>query len=105
MLSLKNQKKSFEGNVLAFADAISLSPKNDPFDDVPQTSAGHFDLYFLAAAAQISRRLMPVFGTRDAVFAEFPFLQIYDERLAGREPDELADEKAFEWWKTNLLAW
>ncbi|HVE58873.1 MAG TPA: ATP-binding protein [Pyrinomonadaceae bacterium] len=90
---------------MAFAEAAFFSSKNEPFEDVPPTSSGHFDLYFLAAAAQIARRLMPIFGTRDAVFAEFPFLQIYDERLAGREPDDLADEKAFEWWKKYLLGW
>ncbi len=106
MLNLtKKHKKISEGNGLSFAEAVSFASKNEPFEDVPQNSAGHFDLYLLAAAAQISRRLMPIFGTRDAAFAEFPFLQIYDARLAGREPDDLADEKAFEWWKKNLTAW
>jgi len=99
MLSLKKQKKSAGGN--GFAGLA----KTEPFDEIPRTAAAHFDLYFLAAAAQIARRLTQIFGTREAVFGEFPFLQVYDERLAGREPDELADEKAFDWWKRNLLAW
>ena len=51
------------------------------------------------------RHLERVFGTREAMFGEFPFLQIYDERLAGREPDNSTDEKAGKWWEKNLLEW
>lgn len=97
MLSVKKQKKNSEKN--------GFAPKNSPFGDIPQTAATHFDLYFLAAAAQITRRLMPVLGTREAIFEEFSFLRIYDERLAGREPDDLADDLAFDWWRKNLAAW
>ena len=90
MLSTKKQLKDTE---------------NEPFGDVPQTPAGHFDLYFLAATAHLTRRVVQILGTREAVFNEFPFLQMYDEKLAGREPDDLADEKADEWWKENLENW
>lgn len=103
MLLLKREKKSSDEN--GFAGGEIIAKESEPFADVPQNPAGHFDLYFLAAAAQITRRLLPIFGTREAIFAEFPFLQVYDERLAGREPDDLKDEKASNWWKKNLLAW
>ncbi len=103
MLLLKKQKKNSDGK--SFANAETNSEMREPFADVPQNAARHFDLYFLAAAAQLTRRLMAIFGTREAIFAEFPFLQAYDERLAGREPDDLADEKASDWWRKNLLAW
>lgn len=95
MFSTKKQKR----------DIDSFSDSAEPFADVAATAAGHFDLYFLAATAQLTRRLVQIFGTREAVFAEFPFLQSYDERLAGREPDDLADEKAGDWWEKELLAW
>jgi hypothetical protein len=103
MQTLKKQKKHSHGNGFAAAGLSAANPA--PFADIPQTAAAHFDLYFLAATAQINRRLMPIFGTREAIFAEFPFLQTYDERLAGREPDDLADTAAARWWEKNLLTW
>jgi hypothetical protein len=104
MRLLKNQKKkNSDGN--GFHVTGTLPATDLPFEDVPRTPAGHFDLYFLAAAARITRRLLTVFGTRDAVFDEFPFLRAYDERLAGREPDDLMDERASGWWEKNLLDW
>ena len=51
------------------------------------------------------RRLEKVFGTREAVFAEFPFLRNYDDQLAGREPDILPDDTADDWWENALLEW
>ena len=103
MLSLKNKKKNSEGN--GFAAVVPAPAKSEPFEDVARVPEAHFDLYFLAATAHLTRRLVPIFGTREAVFAEFPFLEIYDERLAGREPDDLADDAAPGWWKKNLTAW
>lgn len=86
-------------------DSFFKRTKKNPFTDIPKNPSGHFDLYFLAATANLTRRLMQIYGTREAVFGEFPFLEIYDEKLAGREPDELADEQADEWWKNALLDW
>jgi DNA polymerase III delta prime subunit len=103
MQTLKKQNKHSAEN--GFTAVGFGAPKPAPFAGLPQTRAAHFDLYFLAATAQISRRLMQLYGTREAVFSEFPFLEIYDERLAGREPDDLADDTAFRWWENNLLAW
>lgn len=105
MLSLKKQMENSTGNSLALADSAPVSFAIKPFEDIPNTVSGHFDLYILAATAHLTRRIVQIFGTREAAFVEFPFLQIYDERLAGREPDDLADENAFEWWQTHLLAW
>ncbi len=103
MQTLSKEKKIANGNGLAAAGLSAV--KDAPFDDVPPTAAAHFDLYFLAATAQLVRRLVPLFGTREAVFGEFSFLEIYDSNLAGREPDDLADEAASGWWERNLLAW
>ncbi|MDQ3181000.1 MAG: ATP-binding protein [Acidobacteriota bacterium] len=105
MFSTKKQKRDMEDDDSALADSLSDSSKNEPFTDVSATPAGHFDLYFLAATAQLTRHVAQIFGTREAVFAEFPFLQIYDERLAGREPDDLADEKANDWWEEKIVVW
>ncbi len=86
-------------------DPVLFTADKTPFGDVANTPAAHFDLYFLAAAAALVRRLEKVFGTREAVFAEFPFLRSYDEQLAGREPDILPDETADDWWENALLEW
>jgi len=81
------------------------NPKKNPFSDVLKNPVGHFDLYYLAATANLTRRLVQIYGTRGAIFAEFPFLEIYDEKLAGREPNDLPDEKADEWWKKTIFDW
>jgi len=104
MLTVKKQNR-FTQEYVANGDSGGASAQNHPFKDVPTTPAGHFDLFFLAAAAYLTRRAVQAFGTREAVFEAFPFLQAYDERLAGREPDDLADEKAERWWAKALLAW
>jgi ATPase family associated with various cellular activities (AAA) len=85
--------------------AVKTASEINPFADVPQTARGQFDLYFLAAAAQLIRQLAINYATREALFDEFPFLQTYDERLAGREPDDLSDEKADDWWENALHFW
>ncbi|HEY8561396.1 MAG TPA: ATP-binding protein [Pyrinomonadaceae bacterium] len=103
MRASKKQLANSDGN--GFAAAGSGVAQGPPFGDIPATPASHFDLYFLAATAALVRRLTPVFGTREAVYDEYPFLRIYDERLAGREPDCLADDDAADWWEKNLLAW
>jgi ATP-dependent 26S proteasome regulatory subunit len=104
MLSVKNQNK-FTEELIAAGNSVFTSSLKQPFADVAATPAGHFDLFFLAATAYLTRRAAQVFGTRAATFEAFPFLQIYDERLAGREPDDLADEKADAWWESALLVW
>lgn len=105
ILTLEKQDIDTEEYVSAMIDSSLSSSSGAPFEDIPATAAGHFDLFFLAAAANLTRRAVRFFGTRGAVFNEFPFLQTYDERLAGREPNDLEDEKADEWWSENLLAW
>ena len=97
------EKKS--PNSQGFSAAGLSCAKDAPFGDIPASPAAHFELYFLAATAQLTRRLAKLSGTREAVFAEFPFLELYDQSLAGREPDELADDEAARWWEENLLAW
>ncbi len=99
-----NREKQNFGANSAVTAAVSASEIN-PFADVPQTARGQFDLYFLAAVAQIIRRLSLNYGTREALFDEFPFLQNYDDGLAGREPDDLSDEKAVDWWENALYFW
>ncbi len=98
-MTTKKQKSKPKEN------AAPTARKKQPFRGIPRTPAGHFELYFLAAAANLMRRLEQILGTREAVFGEFPFLQTYDERLAGREPDDLTDEKAGKWWEKNLFDW
>lgn len=104
MLNFAKQKtKDKTKNALPDFDFGAL--QNEPFGDVPKTCAAHFDLYYLAAAADVMRRLEKIFGTRQSVFVEFPFLQKYDDQLAGREPDILPFESADEWWEKSLFDW
>ncbi|HQU81629.1 MAG TPA: ATP-binding protein [Pyrinomonadaceae bacterium] len=83
----------------------SKDAAKNPFDDVSKTPAGHFEIYFLATTADLMRRLEEIYGTREAVFIEFPFLEIYDQKLAGREPNDLSQEKAENWWKKTIFDW
>lgn len=105
MLNVKNQNRNAEFSGSEISDSTLNSSQSAPFKDVPPTVAGHFDLFFLAATACLTRRASRVFGTRAATFEAFPFLQVYDERLAGREPDDLAEEEADEWWEKALFDW
>ncbi|CAN5806388.1 hypothetical protein BH20ACI4_BH20ACI4_12120 [soil metagenome] len=105
MFDFTKQKIKEKTTVPALSDFGLFASKKAPFDDVAKTPAGHFDLYFLASAADLMRRLEKIFGTREAVFNEFAFLQNYDEQLAGREPDILPLETADEWWENALLEW
>ncbi len=105
MFDFTKQKLKEKTTVPAVSEFGLFASKKEPFNDVAKTPAGHFDLYYLAAAADVMRRLEKVFGTREAVFTEFPFLQSYDEQLAGREPDILPDETAGDWWENALLEW
>ena len=105
MFDFTKQKMTGKTSGSAANNFDLIAPKKNPFGDVPKTTAAHFDLYFLAAVSDLMRRLEKVFGTREAVFAEFPFLQNYDEQLAGREPDILPDENAADWWENALLDW
>ncbi len=104
MLAVEGQKRKAEEKS-SVKIASAAQKKEEGFGDVPRTPAGQFDLYFLAATANLTRRLEQIFGTREAVFAEFPFLRIYDERLAGREPDDLTEENAPEWWRKTIIDW
>lgn len=83
----------------------SHTAKTSAFDDLPKTAQTHFELFYLAATAHLIRQTTEIYGTRAAAFHEFPFLQTYDERLAGREPDNLADASALRWWQKNLILW
>ena len=105
MFDIAKQKLTGKASDSAATNFDFIVPKKSPFGDVPKTIAAHFDLYFLAAVSDLMRRLEKVFGTREAVFAEFPFLNNYDEQLAGREPDILPDENAADWWENALLDW
>lgn len=103
MFDLKENKslKTAEND----AKKRTVSGEKNPFDDVPKIASGHFEIYFLAAAANLMCRLEQIYGTREAVFIEFPFLEIYDQNFAGREPNDLSQEKAENWWKKVILDW
>lgn len=105
MLNLKKQNKNSESYLSAITESALSAAKSEPFADIPAGAEEHFELFFLAAAAFLLRRLERNYGSREAVFGEFSFLRNYDDQLAGREPDELADEDAADWWKENLSAW
>lgn len=105
MLDFAKQKNVKKTKNAEKSDYNFGSLEKEPFGDVPRNCASHFDLYYLAAAADVMRRLEKTFGTREAVFAEFPFLQKYDEQLAGREPDILPFETADDWWEKALQGW
>lgn len=103
MFSTEKKKEYSKNN--GFAAENSRAVEISPFADIKPSPSSHFELYFLAATARLTRNLFEIYGTREAVFEEFPFLRIYDETLAGREPDDLTDENAIDWWKESLERW
>jgi len=103
MLTSEQQKNISKRN--GFAAGYAKSVKNSPFADIKPTASAHFELHFLAAVSRLTRQITEIYGTREAAFEEFPFLRIYDENLAGREPDDLKDENALAWWEKNLKNW
>ncbi|MCA1564731.1 MAG: ATP-binding protein [Acidobacteria bacterium] len=80
-----------------------------PFADFAATPANHFKLYVFAAVARVLEQVAQSFGTIEAAYEQFPFLEGYDEELEGRAPAHLAcgeDEGgAHEWWREAIRLW
>lgn len=75
------------------------------FDDLKQTPAEHFKLYFYAAVLRIIKQCFEAFGSRAAIFEQFPFLEGYNAELAARGVDELSCAEASRCWYDALLNW
>ena len=65
----------------------------------------HFKLYFYAAVLHVIEQASQSFGSRDAAFEHFPFLQGYYDELATQGLDGLAAGKLEAWWRDSLRAW
>ncbi|HEX2912430.1 MAG TPA: ATP-binding protein [Chloroflexia bacterium] len=55
-----------------------------PFADLEHLPAEHFKLYFYAAVHHLIELLVFTFGSLEAVFERFPFIEGYFEELKGR---------------------
>lgn len=75
------------------------------FADLPPTPAEHFKLYFYAAVLHLIEQVSQSFGSREAAFEQFPFLDGYYDELATQGLEGLASESLAAWWRDSLLAW
>ena len=53
-----------------------------PFADLAPTPTEHFKLYFYAAVLHLIEQVSQSFGSREAAFEQFPFLDDYYDELA-----------------------
>src|ERR1700682_1647942 len=78
----------------------------DPFAELPRTPKTHFKLYFFAAVSHLTRELVESFGTYEAAFEQFPFLQGYSDELAEHEqPNCPTAREATDWWDETIRIW
>src|SRR5436305_5063016 len=76
-----------------------------PFADLPPTPAEHFKLYFYAAVLHLIEQVSQSFGSREAAFEQFPFLDDYYDELATQGLEGLASGNLATWWRDSLHAW
>ncbi len=79
--------------------------QTNPFADLPPTPAEHFKLYFYAAVLHLIEQVSQSFGSREAAFEQFPFLDGYYDELATQGLEGLASENLAAWWRDSLHAW
>lgn len=77
----------------------------DPFADLPQTPAEHFNMYFYAAFLHILEQVLQSFESQEAMFEQFPFLAGYYDELASRGLDGQTLSGAKVWWQMAIEAW
>ena len=79
--------------------------QTNPFTDLPATPATHFKLYFYAAVLHVIEQISQSFGSREAAFEQFPFLDGYYDELATLGLEGLASGELATWWRNSLHAW
>jgi hypothetical protein len=75
------------------------------FAGLPPTPAEHFRLYFFGAVLHVLGQVFQSFGSREAVFEQFPFLAGYQNELALRGLEGLTPAEASARWQNALYAW
>lgn len=76
-----------------------------PFAELAPTPVEHFKLYFYAAVLHVIEQASSTFGSREAAFEHFPFLEGYYDELAAQGLDGLATGKMEAWWRDSLRIW
>ena len=76
-----------------------------PFAGLAPTPAEHFKLYFYAAVLHLIEQVAQAFGSREAAFEQFPFLDGYYGELAARGLVGPASDNRETWWSDALYAW
>jgi len=79
--------------------------RKDPFENLPPSAATHFQLYFYATMHRLIEQCVPQFGSREALFEQFPFLAGYYGELAAKELNRLASSETTKWWANALREW
>jgi hypothetical protein len=77
----------------------------NPFTDLPRTPTEHFRLFFYAAVLNLLHQVTKVFDSREAAFAQFPFLAGYNNELAQNGLAGVNSVDALTWWLESLRDW
>jgi ATPase family protein associated with various cellular activities (AAA) len=80
-----------------------------PFDDVPPTAAGHFQLNVYAAVYWLVDHLRRMGRAAapglDAAIERYPFLAGYGAEIRRRLPEGLTWPDAKAWWRSEIARW
>lgn len=89
---------------------MQLQKQKSPFHDLAATPANHFKLYVFAAVAHVVEQVAQSFGSGEAAYEQFPFLEGYGEELEGCGVDlslACADDACVRraWWEDAIKSW
>jgi len=75
------------------------------FDDLEQTPANHFKLYFYAAILRVLEQTCLALGSPEAALEQFPFLGSYHNTLAARGLEGCPLPEASTIWQAAIESW
>lgn len=89
---------------------MRLQKQKNPFPDLACVAANHFKLYIFAAVARVVEGVAQSFGSVEAAYEQFPFLEGYTEELeslgvlaALAEANEAGAGDV--WWQEAITTW
>jgi hypothetical protein len=87
---------------------LELQKQKNPFPELAGVAASHFKLYIFAAVARVVEQVAQSFGSHEAAYEQFPFLEGYGEELEGYgvlASLAAADDAGEIWWEEAIHAW
>ena len=89
---------------------MRMQQQKNPFPGLAATPANHFKLYIFASVAHVVGQVAQSFGSIEAAYEQFPFLEGYSEELEGYDAlDALACTGGAcaqdAWWQEAISSW